>query len=171
MNKVGDIVEFKGKGSVHGILSRLIWLFERWWDRWGWHVAFICGYDNDRGPLICESVAGGVRVIPLREVAGGYGEYRIHSWFEESPEQSKVDAYVESVLGAKYDVTIYLWTALQYLVRHLINRRIPRLLDNRYTCWENVFFFCREMGKPIQAIYDCPMITDLLKGLGAYQKS
>jgi len=28
-----------------------------------------------------------------------------------------------------------------------------------------VFFFCREMGKPIQAIYDCPMITDLLKGL------
>lgn len=160
--QLGDIIEFKGKGPVYEILSRLIWLFERWWDRWGWHTAFVCGEDND-GWLICEAIAQGVSVTPLKN----YGlEYRVHRWFDEPPSKRKVNAYVKSVIGADYDVAIYFWTGLQYLIRHLINHRIPRLLDNRYTCWENVFFFCYEMGNPVQAIYDCPMITDLIKVVG-----
>lgn len=157
--KLGDIIEFKGRGTVYGVMSRLIKVFEWWWDRWGWHTAFICGKD-ERGWLICEAVYGGVQVGYLR------GEYKVHRWFDEPPSQEEVDKYVEEVLGADYDVAIYFWTTLQYLIRHLFNHRIPRLLNDRYTCWELVWWFCRGMGKPIQSIYDCPMITDLLKAVG-----
>jgi len=142
MIKRGDIIEFKGEGPTFFFLGWILKLFERWWDRWGWHTAFVCGKD-ERG-------------------LDGY-PYRIYRWLDRVPPQAKVDAYVESVLGARYDVAIYFWTTAQYLFRHFFNRRIPRLLDDRYTCWENVFWFMREVGKPIQSIYDCPMITDMLK--------
>jgi len=158
--KRGDIIEFKGRGPTFFFLGWILKLFEWWWDRWGWHTAFVCGKD-ERGLLICEALDSGVQITPLSRY-DGY-PYRIYRWLDRVPPQTKVDAYVESVLGARYDVTIYFWTAAQYLFRHFFNRRIPRLLDDRYTCWENVFWFMREMGKPIQSIYDCPMITDMLK--------
>ncbi len=157
---IGDIIEFKGSGLVYGILSRLIKIFDRSWDRWGWHVAFVC-YGTERNPTICEAVAGGVRLTSLNDLTR---EYRIHHWFgDDPPDPGEVGAFVVKVLNSKYDVAIYLWTGLQYVIRHLWNRRIPRLLDDRYTCWELVFHFCREMGKPIQSIHDCPMITDLVR--------
>lgn len=157
---IGQIVEFKGSGPVYGILSRLIKIFEPWWDRWGWHVGFICGEDT-RGIFICEAVADGVRIISLKDVVG---EYRIHNWFGDNPpNQEKVNEFVNQVTGARYDVAIYLWTGLQYVFRHLLNRRIPRLLDDRYTCWELCAYVCREMGKPWGTIYDCPLITDMIE--------
>jgi len=161
--KLGDIIEFKGSGPTYQVISRLLKLFERWWDRWGWRTAFVCGRSSN-GPLICHAVGGkGVVVEPL---AYNGGTWRVHTWFDKPPTQEAVDKYVNSVLGLKYDVAIYFWTMLQYVVRHFFNRRIPRLLDYRYTCWENVFFMCRQLGKPLASIYDCPLITDMIKVVG-----
>jgi len=160
---VGDIIEFKGKGPVYECLSRVIRLFERKWDRWGWHVAFVANVTDDGTVYICEALGPGVLVSEL----SGYSlPYRVWRWFPNELPQSQVDTFVEDVLGKPYDVAIYGWTALQYLVRHFFNRRIPRLLDDRYTCWELVWYFCREMGQPLQSIYDCPIITDLHKAMG-----
>ena len=66
-------------------------------------------------------------------------------------------------LDCGYDVAVYFFTMLQYLILHFFNHPIPRLLDNRYACWELAFFFAREMGKPIQSIHKYPVITDFLK--------
>ena len=164
MLRLGDIVVFKGEGLTFFFLGWFLKLFERWWDRWGWHTAFLCGHD-ERGWLICEALASGVTVTPLSNYNNH--PYRIYGWLDDEPSKVKVDQYLTDTVGKPYDVAIYFWTALQYLVRHFFNRRIPRLLDDRFTCWENVFWFMRQMGKPIKSIYDCPVITDVLLGLPA----
>ncbi len=156
----GDISVFKRSGPISFILGGILKLFEPKWDFWGWHTGFVSRLDVNFGWMICESLAQGVVESPLQ------GDYRIYRWFDEQPTQPKIDKFVQEQLGKPYDVAIYFWTALQYLVRHFYNKRIPRLLDDRFTCWENVFEFTEEMGKRIGSKYDCPILPDMLKAFG-----
>lgn len=155
----GDILVFKGSGPLFAVLSRILKVFELKWDRWGWHVGFVASEDK-----LCESIAEGIVLSPLNKYPPE--ETRAYRWFDVQPERTKIVIYVTDHLGKKYDVAIYFWTMMQYLFRHFWNRRIPRLLDDRYTCWENVFQFCECMGKQIGAEYDCPMLPDMLKAFG-----
>ena len=160
----GDLLVFRGSGFVFNILGGILKLFEPQYDRWGWHVAFVSNWDEEKGWLICESISQGIVLSQLSEHPPD--EVRAYRWFETAPLQSMIDRYLVSHLGKQYDVAIYFWTTLQYLIRHYWNRRIPRLLDDRYTCWENLTEFCEDMGKPIQTRYDCPILTDILRALG-----
>jgi len=157
--RVGDILVFKGEGLLYEILSRLLKLFEWQWDRWGWHTAFVV-----YGGQMCESKAQGICLSPIK---CDPQNVRVYRWFDKPPNPQKVNAYLTSHLGKRYDVAIYFFTMLQYLIRHFWNRRIPRLLDDRYTCWENVSQFCDFMGKPLQSEYDCPLLPDMLRNLEA----
>lgn len=162
--RCGDILIFRGSGWVHKILSRWLKLFERWWDGWGWHMAFVSYIDKATNEIyIAESVGSGVQVTPL---GADHNTYRVYRWFDELINEDKLTAFTERYLGCDYDVAVYFLTMLQYLVLHYFNHPIPRLLDNRYTCWEFVFLMCREMGKPIQSIHKYPVITDFLKAIG-----
>jgi len=155
----GDLLVFKGSGIVFTILGGLLKLFERKWDFWGWHTAFTVNHDT-----ICESIAEGVVLSPLTKYPSD--EVRAYRWFDTMPDQTKMDLYLQQHLGKRYDVAIYFWTMAQYLIRHYWNHRIPRLLDDRYTCWENLCEFCEDMAKPIESRYDCPILTDILRSLG-----
>lgn len=157
--KIGDILEFKRSGPVSWIVGNLLWLFEPWWDKWGWHLAIVCAIDKQGKVWIAEGTAP----VSRRRVIRNDEEYRVHQWLDLAVPPRKMLEVVQPYLGKKYDVQIYLWTALQYLVRHFFNHRIPRLLDDKYTCWELVFEICRDLGKGIGSKYDCPMITDFLK--------
>ena len=159
--KRGDIVLFKGSGLVYEILSRALKFFEWNWDRWGWHLGFVSGDSPFTDVVsICESTGKGVTESYLDLTRK---DIRVYRWFDEEPRRYKVRNFVSAHLGCDYDVAQYFWTGLQYLIRHFWNRRIPRLLDSRYTCWELVFEFAEDMGKPIGSRYDCPMLVDLLK--------
>jgi len=90
---------------------------------------------------------------------------RAYHWLDVVPNDETIQSFFASYIGKQYDVQVYWWTALQYLVRHFLNRRIPRLLDDRYTCWELACEWAEANGKPMTSKYDCPMITDILDNL------
>ena len=157
---VGDIVVFKGEGFLFKVLSGILCLFDSEWRRRefkGWHVAFVSRF-WDNHPIICEALAGGVTENFLETDR----ELKVYQWFDYPVDPHD---FVDAHLGKKYDVAQYLFTSLQYLVRHFWNKRIPRLLDDSYTCWELVAEFARDNGKPFQAIYDCPIVTDIVRAL------
>jgi hypothetical protein len=161
--RAGDFVLFRGKGPVFKVISFLLCFCDlRWrWLKWKpWHTAFITEITQGQA-VICETTAVGIVENPLSR----HSDYKIYRWLDQEPNGRTIRRYLGSHLGKKYDVAIYFWTALQYLIRHYWNRRIPRLLDDRYTCWENAWEFAEYCGKPIGSKYDCPMITDLCRAL------
>ena len=158
--QLGDIVVFKRKGPVSFILGGILKLFERDWDAWGWHVAFVSGQD-DNGWNICEALAGGVAENPLSL----YQDYKVYRWFDEALDQLKVNKFVTSYLGKPYDIAIYFWTTLAVIIRHYWNKPISKLLDERYSCWELTQEFTMDIGKPILSRYDVVIITDIMKSL------
>ena len=78
---------------------------------------------------------------------------------------------------------VYFRTMIQYLtlrfVEYLQNTfvpwhkfaiSLPRVLDDRYTCWELVYKFARVMGKPIQesaglSASRYPLISDFVRAM------
>jgi hypothetical protein len=154
----GDIIVFQGDGFLFEVLSRLLKLFERNYERWGWHTAFVFAQDS-YGWIICEALVGGVTTNYLDTSRS----FRVYRWFASPP--WRLREFICQYIGCRYDILLYPWTAVQYLIRHYWNRPIPRLLDNKFTCWELVAEMCESMGKPIVSKYDCPIITDILKAL------
>lgn len=159
--KAGDILIFKRKGVVSGALGWVLRRFERWWDGWGWHMA-IAWQKGRFGYWILEAAAEGVRVNLIRDDLLKT-DIRAYRWLDEPPADEEMEKFMVNNLDCGYDVTVYFWTMIQYLVLHFFNHSISRILDNRYTCWELAFFFTRKMGKPIQSVHKYPMITDFLK--------
>jgi len=158
----GDIICFKGEGIIFKTLSFLLGIFDRQWHelKWKpWHMAI--AYHNGKwGWKVIESTGRGVEVNYLLSE-----DYRVYTWLDKPPSRKKMEKFVTEHLGKNYDVGCYLLTMLQYLVLHFFNHRLPRILDDQYTCWELVFEFCREMGKPIQSLHNYPIIIDFLKAV------
>lgn len=158
----GDIIEFKRQGFVSALLGGFLKLFERDWDGWGWHLAIAWEAAHD-GWFILEARHGvEINYFPNRFLKENTRFYR---WLSVPPTMRKMNKFLSEHAGKSYDVTVYFWTALQYLIRHYFNHRIPRLLDDKFTCWELVFEFCDIMGKPVSSKYDCPILIDFIKAV------
>lgn len=178
-----DIIEFKrGKFfSVSGILGNILKLFDHKWGGWGWHVAF-AWEKTALGWYILEATRLGVMInfYPNEYLSKNT---RYWEWFMDYPEQDVMDNFAGEVVGKKYDVAVYFSTALQYLILrviewfqkkfipwHKFTISLPRILNDRWTCWELVFWFCRTMGKPIQESIGLPatrypLISDFVKAM------
>ena len=159
--KVGDIIVFKGDGSLYEVLSRALKLFEPSWDRWGWHTAFIATI-KDGQIYIAEALAKGVCVNPLSTYSKR--EYRAYRWLDAEPDRDKVMAFVREHRGDHYDVLCYIWTFVQRLVLKLSRGKVKLgyLKNDDYTCWEWVSFFCESFGKPWCEEINFPLLTDFL---------
>ncbi len=156
--KPGDILLFKGAGSLWWFLSHLLRLFERLWDGWGWHLTYVSKIEAGK-----VWITEGVWPVSHEVLLSEGREYRVYRVLPQPIDETKLSEFTASHLRKRYDVAIYFWTSLQYLVRHYWNHRIPRLLDDRYTCWELVEELCEEFGMSWGSKYDCPLITDFLK--------
>ena len=73
--------------------------------------------------------------------------------------------FFDSHINKRYDVAVYFWTALAIIIRHYFNRPIPKLLDNRFSCWELVQEFTTHCGKPVLSRYDVIILPDMLEAL------
>lgn len=157
--KTNDIVEFKRKGFVSFVLGGLLKILVPSWDGWGWHLGIAWGAKAD-GWWILEAKANGVVInwYPTRALLNT----RSHTWLDEVDGREKRE-FLLFHSGKKYDIAIYFWTALAIIIRHFWNRPIPKLLDNRFSCWELVAEYCAAMNKPIVSKYDVIIITDILK--------
>jgi len=163
----GDIILFRGSGPVFNFLSTLLGIFDKKWKRLKkkpWHAAFIAD-EVASHYTIGESVSKGVTEAWLDEDA----EFKVYRWLDSEPPKYKVQKFLLDRAYDRYDLSIYFWTALFYLVRHYFNHRIPKLLNNHFSCWELAGEFCAEMGKPLASKYDTFFITDILKALTPYQ--
>ncbi len=166
--KRGDLVFFDGGGPLFKSLSFLLGLFDPDWRRLlrkPWHVGIITSrlYSEYPEYLLLESVAEGVIERPFYTAGLNY---RIFRWLDQEPDYFQVRTFVEQTKGCKYDVAIYFLTAITYLVRRIWNHRLPKVLDNRFSCWELLAEFVAFCGKPLVSFYDVPMISDILRSLG-----
>ena len=161
----GDILIFKRnpKDLASRILSWLLKRFERDWDRWGWHTGHISAVLSHGTIVTAEATGDGVQAITYPSLES-LGEVRVYRWLDE-PNLDDLKTFTEEHLGRDYDVACYFWTSLQYLILHLFNHPMPRILDDKYTCWELVCAMARAMGKPLQPIHKYPLITDMVKVL------
>jgi hypothetical protein len=105
--------------------------------------------------------------MPVVRIKFYFREEIENNWFIRRPPRRPTEAewvrFFAAHLGKKYDVALYPWTTLQYFVRHWFNHRIPRLLDDRYTCWELEQEWEEMFNVTWGSKYDCPLITDLLR--------
>ena len=159
--KKADIIEFKRNGFVSKVLGNLLGLFERDWDKFGWHVGF--AWEKVTGGwYILEATSSGVSANYYHN---GYlkKNVRYWEWFIDYPEQEVMGKFAHETVGKKYDVAIYFWTAVAIIARHYFNRPIPKLLDKRFSCWELVAEGCDDFDQPIVSKYDVIILTDLIK--------
>jgi hypothetical protein len=86
---------------------------------------------------------------------------------------------IRRYLHKRYDVSVYFRTAIQYIVLRVIERiqhivcpyhkftmSLPRVLNDRYTCWELVEAIDRDAGIDWCPRSRYPMITDFLDYTG-----
>ncbi len=177
----GDIVEFKRKGFVSKVLGGLLKLFERDWDGWGWHLAI--AWDKAyEGWYILEATAMGQKINYYSDEHLAQNS-RSWEWLDKIPTQKQMGKFLESHIDKAYDVTIYAHTIIQYLLLraiewfqnkfipwHKFTISLPHVLNERYSCWELTFNFCRFMGKPVQESIGLsstryPLISDFLKAI------
>lgn len=159
----GDTLMFKGKGLVFGIFNFLLCIFEKRWrqiprELRPWHLGKVTSAQTD-GLFVLEGTSP-----CCREHFYYFSELRgkacVARWLKTPIPKDRWEIYNKEFIGKKYDVPVYFWTMAQYLIRHYWNKCIPRLLDDRYTCWELVQSIDCDEGEPWGSKYDCVMITD-----------
>lgn len=165
--KRGDIVCFYGKGLLFRVLSGLLCIFDGYWrslPRKFWHTAILWREDYG-GWFIMEAVASGVKINyfsnnELKERA------KVYHWLDARPTHQKMARFLKEHINKRYDVAIYFWTATSIILRHFWNRRIPKLLDDRYDCWELAEAFASFFNKSMMPHeYDTIIISDMVKAL------
>lgn len=168
MMKRGDILEFKRKGFVSKVLGDLLGFFERDWDKFGWHLAI--AWDKAYGGwYILEATALGQKINYYSDEHLAENS-RSWNWLDKTPGTKQMGKFLESHIDKSYDVGIYFWTTFAIIFRHYFNHPIPKLLDNRFSCWELVQSFAEDMGKPIISKYDVVIISDMIRAFKGKKK-
>jgi len=168
------------------MLSLLLWVFFPWWNRRDWHMAIVWRRGrSQRGWWVMEALSPGVclNYYTTEQLAA---EWTSRHWLprmDRYKREKLMRAFFNEHINRKYDAAVYVLTLLQYLalraVEWLQKTFIPwhhftislwRVLDNRFTCWELAFAFCRHMGKPVQEAIGkpasrYPLITDFIKAV------
>lgn len=158
--KPGDTVLFKGNGPLFAFFNFALSTYIPKWRRlkWKpWHMGKLWG-KTPEGWFVMEAWTP---ISRLQYYSNAELEQRakVVAWLGPLDADFKMKCE-QQYLHKPYDVTVYFWTMAQYFVRHYWNRVIPRLLDDRYTCWELVQSIDCDAGKGWGSKYDCVMITD-----------
>lgn len=161
--QMGDVFLYKRGGFTATILGGLLKLLNPSWDGWGWHLA-ICTGRYLGGFEVLEALGGGVTLNKVDEHRLG-SDIRVYRVMQNEPSLAAVQELNKVFIGRPYDVAIYFWTALAIIIRHYVNRPIPKLLDNRYSCWELAQEWLCHFGIELCSPYDVVIITDIMKFL------
>lgn len=164
--RIGDIFLTDGKGPVFTILSWLLGRFDKDWrklKRKPWHVGFLTRSDKINGVIswrIGEARGeGGVQENRLTDLKNPYQVFR---WFDTPPDEAKVGELMKKRCGDKYDPFWgYLFVILWFFIKWF-----PRIINRRWMCWEFLYYFCVQMGKPMDEEYEYPLITIMMVKLG-----
>ena len=162
----GDILIFKrnARSRTAKVLGWVIHRMEHDWDGWGWHTGYISHVLPDGSIETVESLRGrGVESVWYPSF-GDLGEVRIYRWLDEL-DTELLETFTAMHLGMSYDIACYFWTSLQKILAQFTHHLIPRIINNRYTCWELVCDMARAMDKPLEPIERYPLIADMERAL------
>jgi hypothetical protein len=158
----GCILEHKAGGwkTVSGLLSRLLRICDRNYDKWGWHlsIAYTKGLN---GWWILEATEDGVE-LNYYDNLFLFRDTRIYRWFETPPCRDKMDAFMVEHIGQPYDVAIYFWSGLAVIIQNIFHIKLPKITNRRWTCWELIQEFTQELNKPILSPKRIVIISDLI---------
>jgi len=157
--QIGDLVLFNGAGPTFTILSWLLGRFDPAWKkapRKPWHVGFLSRKDVTDNWLVSEAKGGvGITESPLATFKNPYLVFR---WFYTPPDWVQVMNFINEYRYEKYDnFWGYAFVILWYFWRWW-----PFIIDRKWMCWEWVWFFALQFGKPIDNIHKYPLITLLM---------
>jgi hypothetical protein len=162
----GDLLLFKRDpdDKVSGLLARFLARIDRFWDGWGWHMAYVYDVPTDGSIIVAEAKIG--RGVQLTKYADrdSLGDVRVYRWID-SLISSELESYTKKHMGCAYDMACYFWTGLQIVIGQLLGFSIPRINNNKYTCWELVCDMTHYMGKPLQPVRIYPIITEMVRVL------
>lgn len=163
----GDIILFKGSGPVFWFFSLLLCLLEPGWRKLNWrpwHMAV--AWDKTGTGWQCFEGYAPVSRLHTYTEAELRGRCRFYRRLDPEPSYLDSQTFLINHVGKPYDVAVYFFTSLGYLLRHYWGKPIPYFMDNRFSCWELVYHWQDDMGQPLAGKYDFPLITDFLKVVG-----
>lgn len=158
--RAGDFILTQGQGWLFRMVSCFLNIVEPTWRQLVFkplHMAFVM----DGGGSIFEGYFPEARTRHISDLAPG--SYRVYRWFPEPLDPGRVALFVNSRMGTRYDIDCYFWTFWYYLLRGLV--RIPRIINNRFTCWEICADLALWFGRPWHDMYSYPLITNFLKAM------
>ena len=160
--RAGDIIAFRGKGPIFTVLSGILALFEKGWRKrnWKpWHLA-VASRKVRGGWMLIEAVVGGVQDL-FHSTEELEQSTRAYHWLDKPPSRKKIEEFKSLYLGYPYDASAYIGITFAYLFWK-VTKKSFRVIDTEHLCWETVAAFCRFMGKPLQPIYEYPIITRII---------
>jgi hypothetical protein len=173
----GDTLLFKGNGPVFKFFSFLLSIFDsdwrkRAWKPWHMAIAWDKAYS---GWYVLEATDKGVETNYYKEIDLRHN-CRAYHWLDGLVTKEERQRFLDEHINKRYDVAFYFFTSLQYLALrvvewtqkkfipwHQFTISLPRVLNDRFCCWELAEAFDRFMGKPWCDKSRYPLITDLLK--------
>ena len=149
----GDVLIFRRVGILPRILG---WILERivGFKFYGWHTGILI---QANPTMILEVQRSGLHI---QERTLEKGTYRSYRWFDKAPRKYQIAAFFEEHANYPYDYTSYLGTTLSLLWMKLTGSSW-RIYNTRFTCWEMTAAFARYMGKPLQPIYEWPLLPSM----------
>jgi len=158
----GDILVFKRneRSRTARVLGWVLQHMEHDWDGWGWHTGYVRRVMEDGSIETVESLRGqGVENVQYPDFQS-LGDVRIYRWFDDL-DDNLLETFTMMHVGEDYDIACYFWTSLQRLLEPVIHHLIPRIINQRYTCWELVCDMAQAMDKPLQPVRQYPLIADM----------
>lgn len=162
--QVGNIILFrKTPGEkLSGLLSWILQRFEPHYTREFWHTAPVVRVTSE-GCYVLDAGRNGLQenFYSLEYIQENC---RVFHWFDSPPDQEKVDSFVLDHKGDAYDYGAYVGTVFFYAISRIFGRSY-RVFDPDHTCWEITSLACRVWGKPLQPIYEYPLISSMQRVL------
>jgi hypothetical protein len=158
--RAGDFILTQGQGWLFQIVSCFLSKVEPSWRRLPFKPLHMSFAIDSRGFLF-EGYFPEARTRHISELP--QGTYRVYRWFSEPLDPGRLAEFIKSREGARYDIDCYFWTFWFYMLKGWI--RLPRIINNRFTCWEICADLALWFGDPWDDMYSYPLITNFLKAM------
>ena len=164
---IGDIVVFprNPKDFVSGVLLWVLKRLDKKFAQWckdekfnPWHTAPIVAISGGKYWTL-DAGRNGATLI------GRTPEYlkqcKVYKWFDNP---SDITGKWSDLVGSPYDRGAYFGTVFFYVIARITGKSY-RVHDQELQCWELTSLVSRRGGKPLQPIYEYPLIPAIIEAL------
>ncbi len=169
--RTGDILVFcrdpkdKVSGSLTWVLKQLDKDFAKWVkknDFSPWHTAPITSRSLKGCRVMDALMDGAAEIFHHKDEINK--QCKIYRWLDDVPAPREVINFTSEVTGSPYDIKAYFSTMFFYFVAKIF-KKFYRIHDRSHHCWEITSRAMRMWGKPLQKVWEYPLISAMVKTL------